>query len=626
MNYAKDRLDRRSRHPDGTDSLYQDFCHGLFRSVTASSSSSSSSSSFTINHELVGRTLRDVGWNRHAVYHYAQAWCENPSCLKAAGDYCQMAELAGFPEVGFLGLVVYRIHGQLLAAAPADHVHMTAASSSADVIRAGRDWLQRSEPDLGQHCGCGCSSCGDSLCYIPMTNLENVFQSLTEYGRTLLDRTTIPTVSEVLNIVVDKKSVSMEDTWKIPCMLQFWKDDDVKNFRKLPTVLQLLQVKLAYLTVPFLAADAVVHATFDERDYECNNGNGTSLTESQFVAEFKSHFAYYVFVKAVVLGERTKHHRRRLYLPVWEAMRNRLLECQQQETIACNSTGSETKDGILDSLVTNLRQLCLSNSNSKPRHVDDALPPLLWSFSQPKNTSIKPLYYLGDSHVLSLAWQTVRLPPCVSSSSSSSVQHRLVVPVLTTGLKAWHVQSTTRFFTHSNLRTAVCRTYSSSCGTTTSTATTATWTIVVSAGEIDCREGIGGALLQGYTVTCHEHIQPTVLQYVRALQTLAVEYHCQILVVPVAPHARRKQKGRVAGQVLRRETVRAWNAELRAALPLQELVFFLDYETALVDDMPGQHDYVLKPAFNADGTHMNAAFAPEFENAIASCGCNMSLL
>jgi hypothetical protein len=73
MNYAEDRLDRKAR---GTD-LWEDFQTALGQN----------------DHVLLGRTLRDAGWIRHAVFHYSLAGGVHGT----VGDYAQMAELAGFP-------------------------------------------------------------------------------------------------------------------------------------------------------------------------------------------------------------------------------------------------------------------------------------------------------------------------------------------------------------------------------------------------------------------------------------------------------------------------------------------------------------------------------------------------
>jgi hypothetical protein len=239
--------------------------------------------------------------------------------------------------------------------------------------------------------------------------------------------------------------------------------------------------------------------------------------------------------------------------------------------------------------------------------------PLLWQLphhhANRTTTEPKPIYFVGDSHVLSLAWQTLWIP---NSTTGGIARHpRLVVPVITTGLKAWHVRHSTRFFTHTCLKVLLQRVSAPS--------------IVVSAGEIDCREGLGGPLLEGYQQSCHEHVCQTVQEYVHALREMVEDPDTalqQILVMPIAPH-KRHSKGRVEAQAARRETSRAWNKELRSLLPMDGSVFLLDYETAL--QVPDQEAYILKPAFDADSTHMNAAFAPHLEEAIATCGCNLDL-
>lgn len=229
------------------------------------------------------------------------------------------------------------------------------------------------------------------------------------------------------------------------------------------------------------------------------------------------------------------------------------------------------------------------------------LPP---SYSQA--FSSKRLFLVGDSHVLSLAWSMVYFP-----DNSGNLQHRLVFPVVTTGLKAWHMRQNTSFFTRTCLQIQLNRNFVP--------------TIVVSAGEIDCREGMGGALLQSYTDTCSSHVQRTVQEFVRALTELLSDFfHLkQILVMPVPPHAHAK-KGRTVGQAARRETTLLWNEELRRLLSETDGVFFLDYFEDL--KAPDHKHYALNTVFNADSTHMNAAFAPLFERSILNCGCDLDAL
>jgi hypothetical protein len=72
MNYATDRLDRQSR--EGGQSLLEDF----------------EQASTSRNHSLLARICRNVGWNRHAVYHSALSWMETPNSWESAGEVSEM--------------------------------------------------------------------------------------------------------------------------------------------------------------------------------------------------------------------------------------------------------------------------------------------------------------------------------------------------------------------------------------------------------------------------------------------------------------------------------------------------------------------------------------------------------
>ena len=228
--------------------------------------------------------------------------------------------------------------------------------------------------------------------------------------------------------------------------------------------------------------------------------------------------------------------------------------------------------------------------------------------------AIAPLYVIGDSHVLSLAWQTLKI----------GHSRRKLIPYPATGLKAWHVRQSTSFFTHSNLHTVLRRLPFADNRRT----------IILSAGEvrwslsddhcmkklalfsdlllkIDCREGIGGSLIQGYYNDCSDAVKRTVEEYLNAVASLAVQYNIQILIMPVAPHAYRSEKnGKSAGRAARRQTTHLFNETLRhELLPSSEKkydsVLLLDYEQNLhEDDANSPTGYVLNRAYNADFTHV----------------------
>jgi hypothetical protein len=174
MNYAEDRLDRKSR---GTG-LWDDFSHALEQNDDV----------------LLGRTLRDCGWVRHAAYHYGRAW-RNESTMsdERIGDYAQMVELAGFPEIGILALLHYRMRGEVLGGGGGanEEEERTQCATIDDPL-----WLQQDSPV--NDCGCGLKECGQSLCSVPMTGLEPVLEALQSYIIDLPSRTSMPTAYSVL--------------------------------------------------------------------------------------------------------------------------------------------------------------------------------------------------------------------------------------------------------------------------------------------------------------------------------------------------------------------------------------------------------------------------------------------
>ena len=614
MNYAEDRLDRRARHGDNNNEtssslLWKDYTDALRDS----------------NHSLLAKTLRDVGWNRQALFHFALAWRLAPASWQASADYCQMADLAGFAEVALVAALVYRTVGALK---PVDD-----ASATRGIIIDGcsgrrvlaTDWqsLLSSEPPPIKDCGCGHPDCDASLFAVPFeaTALDQVMELLQQYMMRQKARfeeesstdekvDTANTIRRKLAIGEDPAISSLSE---IPDPLQFWTDStsDGKVLRPLPVVFQLLLIKLLYLILPSLAAEAVVHARFE-------------AVAVEMATDYKSHWAYYVLIRAVVLGERIKPSRRHTvpyyHVPVWDLLWQLDWRRDVKKQDSENTTGRKHSCRPVESIETFLERF---RRSVFPESGDLSMSPLLWRLPARKSTCSTatplPLYLVGDSHVISLAWQRLYL----------AGQWRLVVPVVVTGLKAWHVQKGTRFFTQASWQRVLRRLQPYKDGPTRNL------TIVVSAGEIDCREGVGGPALQGYTENCRDHVDRTVQEYIRALQQLLVctesPSPCieQILVMPVPPHCK-SRKGRARGRAARRETTRLWNRALREQLSsIDDSIYFLDYETALlhVDDFSTDEDqYVLRPEFNADSTHMNAAFARHFEQAVMECGCNLDIL
>jgi hypothetical protein len=92
---------------------------------------------------------------------------------------------------------------------------------------------------------------------------------------------------------------------------------------------------------------------------------------------------------------------------------------------------------------------------------------------QPADPPLAPLYVAGDSHALSPSWRVVRWRG----------QPRVLVPVLVTGLKLWHLRDGADFFPKANFEAAAASLPDGA-------------DVVFAFGEIDCREGAPPAAVE----------------------------------------------------------------------------------------------------------------------------------
>ena len=720
MNYAEDRLDRRARYQEGAadhldgknvtstanaiaadlnlahaalgeagEKLWQLLC------ATISTSQDDKSHVFDLSspeitsildqlrsgHELAGRALRDSGQCRHATYHYALAWMCHPTNCAAAGDYAQMADLAGYSEVGILSLLYFRAGGQLDQTVPLrlalEAAQRSRTSVEGETSSDGSDGDGSSNDD-DAHCGCHHPKCGASLCHVAIpTNSTLLAELISNLEEIVLDASSLPasdenatapaksgqsngttaadileglsksvqaekkrrkdaaknctnndTIATTLPSTTEDKTTYLPPLNEVPPTLRFWEDlppttlvpsnEGNAIHRNFPPLLQILLLKLLYASPvgrPFLqlACEAVPHLALKMPL--------TSPLGQQMARDYKSHFAYYILIRAVVLGERVKKHRRGTavpyHTPVWD-----IVEGEDQRDVIAKVEGGPPVSAELASpssfsertraLLEYLDVTTTADSPDSPVHV---LPMCL-----PMATSHPPLFVLGDSHCLSIAWQTIKIPTTATTTDGPLL--RTLVPYPATGIKAWHVREGTRFFTHYNLQSCLHR-LPSTCKT-----------VLLTAGEIDCREGIGGEKLSGYYTSCDDAVRNTVREYVGAVAKLAFKYELQILLLPVAPYTyRNAKKGKAAGRDERRQRILLWNDLLReeCAIRSGDGVYLLDYEENLRSpDESSPVGFVLNKAYNADYTHLNSAFLPHLETAFGQCveehGCKVELL
>mmetsp|Transcript_5291 Transcript_5291/g.6798 ORF Transcript_5291/g.6798 Transcript_5291/m.6798 type:complete len:499 (+) Transcript_5291:2-1498(+) len=447
--------------------------------------------------------------------------------------------------------------------------------------------------------------------------------------------------------------------------LQFWNKSTSK--RPLTPLLQILLMKLLYISpigssFLYIACEAVKYLSFTLPIQPSLSSSSLSKASLQYHQQalllrnkYKSHWAYYLFIYKQVLGTRIKKSKRLngqtpYHVPVWDIVHG--LDCRrnssfvsddilEKEDCVLRSTSYKYVEYNITSLLRNLLTNQLSSSSElNQNHLYPNIIPIIkptyvpFQNVKPSFYHNEPIYALGDSHVLSIAWQTIQIAASSRHNNDDdvnikkeSIQFRTIIPYPVTGLKAWHTRKQTKFFTYNNLKINLQRLPS------------ATKTILLSAGEIDCREGIGGFKLQGYNENCDDAVYNTVLEYVLAIQTIAEEYDLQILLLPVAPHAYRSEKnGKAKGRAMRRERMQLWNDLLRSMLSTSSIsslengiqkqkVFLLDYEKDLrVDDASSPVGFVLNKIYDADYTHMNSSFLPLLERAMHTCGCDLRLI
>jgi tetratricopeptide (TPR) repeat protein len=198
-------------------------------------------------------------------------------------------------------------------------------------------------------------------------------------------------------------------------------------------------------------------------------------------------------------------------------------------------------------------------------------------------STLPVVFFLGDSHTVAPAWQSIRLPQAFVSGDSSrtGTTEALLAPALVTGVKAWHLRPASKFYPRVNWDAV---TLSLPPGSP----------VLLSVGEIDCREGILVAVQKKRYNTVRAGIQQVVAILCNQLQRLVRECRFRFLVCPAPP-------------VLdpTRDIVRKFNKELQSQLAeMGPEVKFLDFEADLLSE---DGSSFRSDQYGLDGTHMSPA-------------------
>ena len=283
----------------------------------------------------------------------------------------------------------------------------------------------------------------------------------------------------------------------------------------------------------------------------------------------------------------------------------------------------------------------------------------VWNESKTTNQqSSTSLFFIGDSHIVTFARRRFL--------------GRVPMTYLTTGLKAWHVGARVNpptFFTGANFQKS-CRQIkkqiqinknkyeNESGGLNGSEAKKRCFDVVISCGEIDCREGFSNAIQKGVYQNDEEAIQTTVHLYVQKLwniftqeeeeeedalkdakdhdMDLNLDLVCGVYVLPVFPLQKKGRNGQDE-KLKRIHRIHLWNKtlehEIRERNKKHEMcerrdcvcchgkkrvfVFLkVDEERICKKDESGELSVYLKDELTLDGTHVNAKIIPYVEQAM----------
>jgi hypothetical protein len=200
----------------------------------------------------------------------------------------------------------------------------------------------------------------------------------------------------------------------------------------------------------------------------------------------------------------------------------------------------------------------------------------------PLDFSLPTIYFAGDSHSLAVTYQKVIYQG----------QEHLILPLLVTGMKCWHLRPGATFYPKSNFYNVVPKAPRGS-------------TIVFMFGEIDCREGLIISLQKCRYESYEQGIEVAMRFYIDTLLELKEKYDYTIYLHPAPPVID-----------VTREIVILFNKMLKEVASRTPGLTYLDF----FDGLLTEDKKLLNPDFTLDGTHMNPTYLPLVSEAFRKVG------
>lgn len=195
----------------------------------------------------------------------------------------------------------------------------------------------------------------------------------------------------------------------------------------------------------------------------------------------------------------------------------------------------------------------------------ETLPPPM------KEEKVKKLYVVGDSHIIPLAWRRLTIKN----------EKYMVVPLLITGIKIWHLRKDSQFYTKASFEKFI------------NTMETRSH-IIFLMGEIDCREGVESAVENCLYDDLEESIDVLVDIYAKVLLDIRKRKKGNVFVHPV-PCVIKESNALVTN---------LFNKKLQKRVLKSSTITWLDLLDQLNDEKTG----FVKEEFSLDGVHINPKY------------------
>ena len=197
--------------------------------------------------------------------------------------------------------------------------------------------------------------------------------------------------------------------------------------------------------------------------------------------------------------------------------------------------------------------------------------PIKWKRKGEKKNANNCIYVVGDSHSLAPAWKTI--------------DNKMLVPKLVTGLKHWHLRKDSTFYPKKNFFAVMNELPPKA-------------TIIMIFGEIDCREGLLLAVEKNRYKNLEEGMMKCISIFVEVVLKLVKEKGFKVVIHPVIPVLKET-----------RGVVKQYNEIFKEAVAKCDELQWLDIFDCFLEEEGGE----LKEEMKLDGTHLHPAYLKHVE-------------